>query len=347
MKKVRLALVGVGNVGRRLLDLVNERRNLLATRYGLEFSVNCVADSGGVIAAEDGFNVEALVAHKKAGGAVSGFAAGAVATTLEDALDNVACEILLEASPLDLETGNPGLANSRIALTRGMHLVLANKSPLALAHRELDGLAAGADVGMLYSATFCGGLPVLNVLRRDFVCGKVLGFRGIFNATSNFVLQELQAGKDYAGALAEARETGAAEADPRLDVEGWDTAAKLVIAANQFCEPMISLSDVDVTGIENIEGDRLRQCAEDGLALKLVASAKPEDDGWSFKVEPTALPADSFLGSCHGWEMGVEVESDIYGRSFYKLREGEPVPTAASMLRDAVHLATGGRTASI
>lgn len=347
MKNVRLALVGVGNVGRRLLELLVDRKDALRRNYDLEFSVHCVVDSSGVAVSEEGFDIAALAAHKKRGAALSDLPESGNKTNLADALDDTPCDILLEASPLNLESGDPGLANSRIALQRSMHLVLANKSPLALAHAELAKLAEANNAGMLYSATFCGGLPVLNVIRRDMVCGNVLRFRGIFNGTTNFILKELSNGIQYTEALRQAQEIGAAEADPGLDVGGWDTAAKLVIAANQFCDPLISLADVSVTGIENIDANRLEQCSNDQSALKLVATAEVIDSNWSFKVEPTAVPLNSFLGSCDGWEMGVEIESDIYGKSYYKLWEDEPVPTAASTLRDAVHLATGGRQAAV
>jgi homoserine dehydrogenase len=343
MKRVRLALVGLGNVGRRLLSIINERGDILREKYGLAFSVHCVVDSSGVAISEEGFDLDRLVELKRSAAKLCELPEFVDGLTLADALDRVPCDVLLEAAPLNLETGEPSLSNCRAALERGLHLVLANKGPLALAHEELDALAANADVGMLFSATFCGGLPVLNIIKRDMVCGNVLGIRGIFNGTTNFILAEMLDGRAYADALLEAQERGIAEADPSLDVEGWDTAAKLVIAANTISDSMVTLSDVSVNGIENVQTDQLQQCRRDGLALKLVATAECIDAHWNFRVEPSAVPMESFLGSCNGWEMAVEIESDLYGKTFHKLWEREPVPTAASMLRDAVHLATMGR----
>jgi homoserine dehydrogenase len=347
MKQVGLALVGLGNVGRRFLRLLIEHDDTLREKYGLAFSVYCVVDSSGVAVSDDGFDLAHLLEHKGCGlklRELRGFDEG---LTLAVALDSVQCDILLEASPVDLNTGNPGLSNCRIALDHGLHLVLANKAPLALAQAELDRLAADTDVGILYSATFCGGLPVLNIVRRDMVCGKILGFRGIFNGTSNFILEEMLKGRRYADALRETQERGIAEADPSIDVGGWDTAAKLVIAANSIADAMITLADVSVSGIEDVQLDRLQQCRREGTVLKLVATAERIDAEWRFQVKPRPVPIASFLGSCSGWEMAIEIESDIYGKSFHKLWEREPVPTAASMLRDAVHLATMGRQGSL
>ena len=345
-KRVRLALIGLGTVGRLLLSLLVARKERLRDRYGLEFSLHLVADSTGVAVSESSFNMETIVDHKSAGGSVSGLEGYLQDATTGDALDRVACDIVLEASPLDLESGDPGLSNAKAALSRGLHLVLANKSPLALAMQELEDLSRQTDCGMLYSATFCGGLPVLNVIRRDIIAGDVLAFRGIFNGTTNFILEELLNGNDYSSALRKAQEIGAAEADPSLDVGGWDTAAKLVIAANNFCDPKITLAEVDVTGVEDVDADELRQCRDEGSSLKLLATAEQTDGAWRFEVAPTPVPMESFLGSCNGWEMGAEIETDIYGKLYQKLYEDKPVPTAASMLRDAVHLALWGREAA-
>ena len=347
MKRVGLALVGLENVGRRFLRLLIEHDDTLREKYGLTFSVHCVVDSSGVAVSDDGFDLAHLLEHKGCGLKLRELREFDEGLTLAVALDSVQCEILLEASPVDLNTGNPGLSNCRTALDHGLHLVLANKAPLALAQAELDRLAADVDVGILYSATFCGGLPVLNIVRRDMVCGKILGFRGIFNSTTNFILEEMLKGRSYADALSETQERGIAEADPSIDVGGWDTAAKLVIAANSIVDAMITLADVSVSGIEDVQLDWLDQCRREGSVLKLVATAERIDAEWRFQVEPTPVPVASFLGSCNGWEMAIEIQSDIYGKSFHKLWEREPVPTAASMLRDAVHLATMGRQGSL
>jgi len=347
VKRVGLALVGLGNVGRRFLRLLIERNDTLREKYGLVFSVHCVVDSSGVAVSDDGFDLPSLLEHKVCGLKLRELREFDEGLTLAVALDRVQCEILLEASPVDLNTENPGLSNCRTGLEHGLHLVLANKAPLALAQAELDLLAADVDVGILYSATFCGGLPVLNIVRRDMVCGKILGFRGIFNSTTNFILEEMLKGRSYADALSETQERGIAEADPSIDVGGWDTATKLVIAANSIVDTMITLADVSVSGIEDVQPDWLEQCRREGSVLKLVATAERIDTEWRFQVEPTPMPVASFLGSCSGWEMAIEIQSDIYGKSFHKLWEREPVPTAASMLRDAVHLATMGRQGSL
>ncbi|MEZ4613132.1 MAG: homoserine dehydrogenase [Caldilineaceae bacterium] len=141
-----------------------------------------------------------------------------------------------------------------------------------------------------------------------------------------------------ADALAEASVGRIAEADPTLDVEGWDTANKLVIIANSFLGVRATLDDVTVRGITDVTTAQLQAELAQGNTIKLVAAAVRTGDRYTFRVAPTVVPADTFLGQCDGWEMGVEIHSDLHGRMYHKMWEREPLPTAAAMLRDAVNL---------
>ncbi|HXF61556.1 MAG TPA: homoserine dehydrogenase [Caldilineaceae bacterium] len=339
MKTVDCFLIGLGNVNRSFLRILEMKRERLASQYGLAFRVTAVADSSGVAVNPDGFDPAAIRQAKEAGRparALAGHLSGVSPATL---LETLACDLVLEGSPVNLVNGEPGLGVTRAALRRGMAVVLANKGPLALAFGELHRLAAAHGAKLAYSATVCGALPVINLGRRDLIAADILHLRGIFNSTSNFILSEMAAGRAYADALAEAQHRGIAEADPTLDVEGWDTANKLVIIANSFLGVEITLADVQVEGITGITPAQLQEAAAQGQVIRLVASATPQaEGGYRFRVAPAALPGDDFLARCQGWEMGIEIHSDLYGRMFHKIRERDPLPTAAAMLRDAVNL---------
>ena len=207
-----------------------------------------------------------------------------------------------------------------------------------LAFDELHKLAETNDAGLAFSATVCGALPVINIGRRDLIAADVQSLRGIFNSTSNFILEEMAGGRSFDDALAEAQRRGIAEADPTLDVEGWDTANKLIIIANSFLGVNIGLDDVHVEGINHVTPEDLEVADRAGQAIKLLATAEMSDDGYEFSVRPTSVTRDEFMGSCDGWEMGVEIVSDLYGKMYHKIWEREPLPTAAAMLRDAVNL---------
>ena len=169
MKQVRVALVGVGNVGKAFLELMVEKAGLLAEKYSLELVLTAAVDSSGGVANAGGIAPQALLAHKQGGKGVSSFAGGSAAASALDVVAQADADLLLDASPVNLKTGEPGLSCVRTAINRGIGVVLANKAPLVLAFSELTGAAKAAGLGFAYSATVCGALPVVNIGQRDLV----------------------------------------------------------------------------------------------------------------------------------------------------------------------------------
>ena len=339
MREIRTALIGVGAVNRSFLEILTRKAARLQSQYGLVFRVVLAADSSGVARQLAGFDPQELYQFKSAGHRLKD-RPDAIEAPLLDALRGTACDLVLEASPVNLRDGEPGLSATRTALDCGMNVVLANKGPLVLAFRELQRLADQKGVGLAYSATVCGALPVINIGRRDLIAADIHLVRGIFNATSNFILAEMNEGRSFAAAVAEAQRRGIAEADPALDIGGWDTANKLVIIANSILGIDAALTDVRVAGITNITTAQLQEAAKQGRTIKLVATAYRTASGYDLTVAPTEVRQDDFLGSCSGWEMGIEMHSDLYGKLYHKIWEDSPLPTAAAMLRDAVTLFT-------
>lgn len=341
IRSIDTALIGLGNVNRNFLRILEMKHAELAQRYHLAFRIICVADSSGVAVDPAGYDPTTMRTFKESGGRVCELPGYVMSASPGDVLETLACDLVLEASPVNLTTGEPGLSVTRAALRRGVTVVLANKAPLVLAYRELHELATTSGAGLAFSATVCGALPVINIGQRDLIAAEVLRLRGIFNATTNFILAEMADRRSYADALAEAQRRGIAETDPTLDVEGWDTANKLVIVANSVLGIDAVLSDVHVTGITDVTADDLTTAAVHGNTIKLLANAERTDNGYTLSVAPMTVAAGSFLGQCSGWEMGIELESDLYGRMYHKIWEREPLPTAAAMLRDVVNLLAG------
>jgi|LakMenE18May11ns_1017448.scaffolds.fasta_scaffold9890883_2 homoserine dehydrogenase len=337
MPEIRTALIGVGAVNRSFLEILMRKAERLQAQYGLSFRIVLAADSSGVIRRAAGFDPQELYQFKRNGGRLNTLPE-VVNAPLTQVLQETECDLVLEASPVNLKDGEPGLSVTRTALACGMNVVLANKGPLVLAFRELHELAAQNKVGLAYSATVCGALPVINIGQRDLIAADITLLRGIFNSTSNFILAEMNSGRSFADALAEAQRRGIAEADPSLDVEGWDTANKLVIIANSMLGSHTTLHDVQVTGITGITTAQLQAEAQHGRTIKLVATAQRTSQGYHLTVAPTTLDQSDFLGSCSGWEMGIEIHSDLYGKLYHKIWEDSPLPTASAMLRDAVNL---------
>ena len=348
---IRFVLVGLGNVGRAFLELMVSKADLLRNRYGLELILTAAADSSGAVMDAGGIDPAALRSHKERGGNAGNFLGGVPGMSARKLVAQAEADLLLEASPVNLQTGQPGLDCVRTAIGRGMGVVLANKGPLVHAFGKLEAAAAAAGVGLAYSATVCGALPVVNIGRRDLGACAIRSVAGIFNATSNSILAAMARGGGYEQALRQAQLDGVAEADPSLDVEGWDTANKLVIIANSILRQPATLADVQpVAGITGITAAQIQAGAAQGKVVKLVARAErtevaPDLTGvenlsglsrYRLSVQPEWLPADDFLASVNGWEMGIVFDTDIMGLQQFKVDERGPVPTAAAMLRDVI-----------
>ncbi len=338
---VRIALVGLGNVGRAMLDLMVSKADKLRDQYELELVLTGAADSSGAVQDAEGLEPAELRAHKSSGGGAGNYRGGQAGMGAAQMVEAVTADVLVEAAAVSLHDGQPGLDCARAALRRGMGVVLADKGPLVHAFDELTAAAKAAGAGLAYSATVCGALPVVNIGQRDLAACDLRRVRGVFNSTSNSILQAMVGGGSYEQALRQAQLDGIAEADPSLDVEGWDTANKLVIIANSILGQPATLSDVQpVVGITNISASEMRERAALGQVVKLVATAEREHGRYALSVQPEWLPLNEFLAGVSGWEMGIVFDTDIMGLQQFKVDERGPVPTAAAVLRDVINLVT-------
>lgn len=346
MQTVRLMLAGLGFVNRGLLRLLIEKGHTIGR---IRFKITAIADSSGVALNTAGFDSASILRLKETGGHVSDLPEFSSGLRTSDFAGTGIGDVLVEATPANLVDGNPGLTAARAALMAGAHVVFANKAPLVFAFDELHqlassaspdsyfqdpGLAAGSGSRIAYSATVCGGLPVVNVIRRDLRGALIQRVRGILNATSNYVLDTLERGGGFQEAVREAQLIGAAEADPSYDINGNDTANKLFIIIKTIGGYTGTYLDTDLTGINRITADQIAEAKSRGCAIRLVATAERKEKSWQLRVAPEEVPELSFLGQCRGWEMGVELESDWYERMWLKNAEREPTGTSAAVLRD-------------
>jgi homoserine dehydrogenase len=247
-------------------------------------------------------------------------------------------DVLVENTLTNLTDGEPGLSTMREAIGRKMHVATANKGPLVLAYQELFELAVKNKVKLLHSATVAGGLPVVNIGRRDLGVCDITKFEGIVNGTTNYILSAMARGDSYESALSHAQEIGMAEADPTLDVDGWDAANKLVIIANSVLHRPTQLAEIRVEGIRNITLADLKDAESRGEVIKLVARAEKNLGTWKLTVRPERLERSHPLASVEGGYMAVLYETDINGQIFARIQEGNPYPTAAAVLRDVVNI---------
>ena len=336
LKPVRLVVIGLGNIGRRFLEVLERKAEHLGARYGLSFQIVGAADSQGAAMSPEGLTLSTIIRLKKRRDSVASYPQhGYPGMAPLDLVRHVSADVLCEASPVNLQDGEPGLGCMRTAMEKGMHVVTPNKGPLVLAYAELTALAAARNVRLLFCGTVAGGLPAINIGRRDMAGATIERLEALPNLTTSFILAQMADGLAYAKALASAQAQGCAEADPSLDVDGWDAAIKLVILANSVLGMPATLDDVDVQGITGVTLDDLLAAKAEGKVIKLVASAVRRQDGtYALTVAPTPLPDSHPLARLSGQQMGIVYHTDIYGVISAAILEKEPVPSAATMLRD-------------
>ena len=345
---VRLIVSGLGNLGRRFLEILEHKATLLRARYGLTFQVIGVADSQGAAIDLAGLDLADIVRLKESGQSIAAYAPRDVTQAYPgmaplELVEQLDADVLCEATPVSLDDGEPGLSCIRAAMRRGMHVVTPNKGPLVLAYPELTALARVQGVQLRFCGTVAGGLPAINLGQRDLAGATIHRLEALPNLTTSFILDQMARGLTYAQALAAAQAQGCAEADPTLDVGGWDAAFKLVILANSVLGGPATLDDVSVRGITEVTLADLERAQRNGQVLKLRATAVRQAsngpaDSYALTVAPTPLPAEHPLARLSGQQMGIVYHTDIYGVISAAILETDPVPSAATMLRDLLSI---------
>ncbi len=339
-KSIRYAIVGLGNIGRNVLEVYANRQEQIGARYDLEFLLVGAADSSGAAIDPAGLDIARIRDIKYAGGGVSEYPeCGREGMPALELIQEVEAEIFVDASPTNLEDGEPGMSCVRTALRKGWHVVTSNKGPLVLAFGELMDLAGEMGVELLYCGTVAGGLPVINMGTRDLAGCGITRVEGIFNGTTNYILTRMLEEKvSYEEALKGAQEAGIAEPDPTLDVDGWDAANKLVIVANSVLRRPTTLDDVEVEGIRDVTLEDLQQAREQGQVIKPLASAIKRGTDYVLEAGPMAIDEDHPLAHTGQWDMGVAYYTDFMGIISAIIEEKGPVPTSAAMLRDMINI---------
>lgn len=343
MKSVRLSIAGLGNVGRRLLELIERKRDLLRTRFDLELRVVAACDTSGGAASPDGLDISRIITLKREKKGIAGYPSAARPDMQPMDAASIDADIYVDLTLTNLKDGEPGLGAIRAALRQGCSVVTANKGPLVLAYPELASLARANGVALLHSATVTGGLPTLNIGTRDLGVATIDRVEGVVNGTTNYILSRMSEGQPYEEALRHAQEAGMAEADPSLDVDGWDAANKLVIIANAVLRRPTTLKDLHVEGIRGITAADLKAAVDSGQVIKLVALAERKGQDYELSVRPRRLDLQHPLARVGADMMAIIYHTDINGAIYAHIEESDPYPTAAAVLRDIVQACNGVR----
>ena len=226
------------------------------------------------------------------------------------------------------------------AFDHGASVVTANKALLALHGDKLFAAAARHDADLYYEAAVAGAVPVVRALRQSLAGDAVKRIFGIVNGTTNYILDEMAVkGISFDEALRSAQEKGFAEADPVNDIDGYDSAAKAAIMASLAFHRYMSQNDVNISGIRSITQDDIRDAADKGRVIKLLAAAEQSDAGIRAYVHPVLVPGSHQLAGVRGSFNAVWVEAEAAGQLMFYGRGAGGAPTASAVVGDLVTVA--------
>lgn len=259
-------------------------------------------------------------------------------------------DVLIEAGPSDFRSGEPGLAYLRTALSAGQDCIVISKGALVHSGRQLRELAQASGAMLKLSGAAAAALPTLDLLDHSLAGCKVLAIEGILNATTNFLLDAMSTqGLGFDAALREAQAGGFAEADPRNDTEGWDTACKLLLLANFGLGADLTMDDLVVEGIQSVTAERVEAWRAKGLVPKLIGSLTCADGAIRASVGIKTYPLSDPFAHVSGKNKAIRISSDAMGETLAIGCGVEPIATAAAALKDLEHIlmARAARSSSL
>jgi homoserine dehydrogenase len=331
---MRIILVGWGVVGQSFAQIITQRKQELAKKYGFRPRIVAIVDKKGAAINPKGLDLEQMLSLKKEKGTVAASSTyGHPNMTALEAIESVEAEAIVEVTPTNIETAEPGLSYIKAAFRKGKSVVTTNKGPLALALPALTELADYNNVCLRFSGTVGAGTPILEFAKNCLQGDRIVAVRGILNGTTNYILSEMDEKHiTFDEALKAAQKLGYAEADPTMDVDGFDAAAKLVIMANWIMNKKVTIKDVKIRGIRDVSAKQIDEAAKKGCTIKLIGSIAE-----NLKVEPTQISKHDPL-AVDGALNAVTFVSESAGEQTIIGLGAGGVETASAVLRDLLDI---------
>lgn len=326
MKTVRCSILGFGAIGQGVAEVLLKKREYLES-IGLEVLVVAVVDSKGATVNPKGVDLADCIFRKRTKGTVA-----IEKLTGVEVIKSVDHELVIETTPTNIVTGGAGLQNMLAAFETGKDVITSNKGPLTLKYRELTEAAKAAGSNFRFEATVGGAMPIINLANEVLAGNRLKSIKGILNGTCNYILTRmLEERASYQDILAESMELGIAETDPTYDVDGIDTACKLVILANAIFGLNVTYRDVDVTGITKITPEALEMAYERGHVIKLIGEVSRE----KIQVAPRLVPINHLL-DVRGTLNVASIDTELAGEITVTGKGAGPIETSSAILSDLI-----------
>ena len=245
---------------------------------------------------------------------------------------------LVECTSSNWQTGEPQLEFLHAALNLGWHVAAASKGALVVDFKNLMAKARAKKLSLKFSGATAAALPTLDVATISLAGARILGFEGILTGTTNYVLSRLEQGLTFEAALKEAQAKGIAETDPSMDIDGWDTACKVILLANAAAGTEFTISDVKVEGIRGVTAEALAGARAAGNSLKLLGRLYEEGGRYRADVKVVPIPQSHPLFRLTGTNKGIVFKTDTMGSVAVTDGKSDPRGTAASVLKDVINI---------
>lgn len=306
---MRIALIGFGTVGRGFASIIHMHATTIRPHFNEPPRVVAVATrSRGSLTHPDGLALDVLLTDFERYPDAPGLQRG---LSPEQIVRECTADVVIEASPSNLDSGQPALDLCFAALEAGKHVVLANKGPVVVALAALEDAARRAGKQFLYEATVMAGTPAIRLGRQALAGAGITRIRGIINGSTNYMLTLMEQGRTYDDAQAEASELGYLEADPSADVDGWDAAGKAIILSAAIFGRKLTFDDMQVSGIRALTPELIEQARIEGDTYRLIADITPESASVSAARIPLTHPLAGITGATNAITYTTELMGDI------------------------------------
>lgn len=340
---MRIGIIGYGGVGRALVKLIEDKKDYLLNE-NIEIVINYIIGSNGGIYDKNGIDLEKIIEFSKTNTDLCGYPfGGSLDINFEKIISNKDVDFIIEMTPTNIKNGEPALTYIKSSLENGINVVTSNKGPILLEYRMLKTIAIEKNVGLGIGCTTGGALPTISGGLINMAGAEIKSIEGILNGTTNFILKDMEENSTtYLESLNKAKELGIAEANSSLDVEGWDTATKLLILTNVLMDEEKRLEDIKVEGITNITPEEIKEAKSENKKYKLVGKAIKENGIISMIVKLEKLDISNPLYIVDGKNKAVRYTSDSLGDLTLIGGASGLIPAAASILRDIINISRNG-----
>lgn len=332
-------MLGFGVVGQSFVKLLLSHSTDLYNEYGIKPKVVACADNGGIVTCDQGLDLDRLLNVKKKKKSIIHYGAKGNRSEILDVIENIDAEVVIELTPTNIVDGEPGKNHIISAMKSGKNVITVNKGPLALEFPSLMELAEYNRIAFKFSGTVGGGTPILEFAKRCLKGDRIISFEGILNGTTNYILSKMYEGLNFSEALLDASEKGYAEKDPTLDVDGFDAAAKLVIASNFVMNMKSTMKDVSREGIRDVKPSQVLTERKNGNAMKLIASC----DGKNLVVKPKPVSMKDPI-CVDGILNAITFTCQHSGQQTIIGKGAGGMETASAILRDLIDIRSTIRT---